>query len=157
MIYIAIMKRYLFLFVMIFGVCTLIFSQTDRNTRYVAVQNTALKASAGFFANDVGTLSLGDAVTLIRDDGKWSQVRTGNLTGFVASSSLSTRRVVSSNATGVTASEIALAGKGFSPEMEVEYKRSGLNYSTVDSMEQIVVSRNDLLRFVDEGRLSRGE
>jgi hypothetical protein len=50
-----------------------------------------------------------------------------------------------------------MAGKGFSPDMEMEYRKSGLDYSMVDSMEQITVPEDDLLRFITEGRLSKGE
>ena len=139
-------------------ICTgsLVFSQADRGIRYVAVQTTVVKDSSGFFAKDTGSLSLGDSVTVIREDGKWTNIRAGNLTGWVASSSLSARRVVTSNA-AVTASEVALAGKGFSPDMEMEYRKTGLDYSTVDSMEQITVPAGDLLRFINEGRLAKGE
>jgi len=132
------------------------FSQTSQ-TRYVAVQNTVLKSSTGFFARNLQTLSFGDAVTLISTNGRWSQVSFGTQTGWVASSDLSTRRIVTSNSSSISANEVALAGKGFSPEMEREYRNSGLDYSIVDQMEQIEVSSDDLLLFIDEGRLSRGE
>ena len=141
---------------MILCAAVLVFAQANRNTRYVAVQTAVIKDSAGFFAKDLGNLSLGDAVTVILDSGKWSQVQAGNLSGWVASSSLSARRVIGSNA-AVTASEVAMAGKGFSPDMEMEYKKNGLDYSTVDSMERITVPSNDLLGFITEGRLSRGD
>jgi uncharacterized protein YgiM (DUF1202 family) len=134
----------------------LAFSQASRATRYVAVQTTPLKDSPGFFAKELGNLSLGTELTLVREDGKWSEVRTGNISGWVASSSLSARRVLASN-TDVTASEVALAGKGFSPDMEIEYRKNGLDYSMVDQMEKLVVPANDLEQFVTEGRLSRGE
>ncbi|MDR2716877.1 MAG: hypothetical protein LBB89_02280 [Treponema sp.] len=150
------MQRFLFLLTMAFCTSAVIFSQADRNTRYVAVQTAVLKDSTGFFAKEVGNLPLGTAVTLVRDDGKWAEVRAGNLAGWVASASLSARRVVASNSP-VTASEVALAGKGFSPDTEIEYKKNGLDYSMVDSMEKIVVSTDDLLRFIIEGRLARGE
>jgi len=150
------MRRLLFLLIMAFCVSIVTFSQTDRGTRYVAVQTAVLKESAGFFAKETGNLPLGTAVTLIRDDGKWAEVRAGNLTGWVASASLSARRVTAANSS-VTASEVALAGKGFSPDTEIEYKKNGLDYSTVDSMEKITVPADDLLRFVTEGRLARGE
>ena len=150
------MKRFLFLLVLILCAGSAVFAQADRSTRYVAVQTVAVKDSTGFFAKNLGSLSLGDAVRLISDNGKWSQIQAGSLTGWVASSSLSARRVVASNAP-VTASEIAMAGKGFSPDMEMEYRKSGLDYSMVDSMERITVTADDLLRFIIEGRLARGE
>jgi len=146
----------MFILTMMLYASVLIFSQTDRNTRYIAVKTTPLKSSTGFFAKDVGTLSLGDVVTVIRDDGKWSQIQARGLDGWITSSSLSARRIISSNI-AVTASEVAMAGKGFSPDMEIEYKKNGLDYSMVDSMEQITVPADDLLRFVTEGHLSRGE
>ena len=150
------MKRFLFLLIVALCAGSAVFAQADRSMRYVAVQTVAVKDSAGFFAKDLGNLALGDAVRLLNDDGKWSQIQAGNLTGWVASSSLSARRVVASN-TAVTATEVAMAGKGFSPDMEMEYRKSGLDYSMVDSMERITVPTGDLLRFITEGRLSQGE
>jgi len=146
-----------FAIVLVMSLCAgLAFSQTGQ-TRYVAVQNTALKSSAGFFARDLRTLSFGDAVTLVRDNGKWSQVQVGNQTGWVASSNLSARRVVLPSSSSVSSVEIALAGKGFTPEMELEYRNSGLDYSIVDQMEQIEVPQDDLFRFISDGRLFTGE
>jgi len=150
------MKRFTVLIIMMLCAGSLVFTQADRSTRYVAVQTVVLKDSNGFFAKDLGSLLLGNSVKLIREDGKWSNVQAGNLTGWVPSTSLSARRVITANA-DITASEVAMAGKGFSPDTELEYKKSGLDYSMVDSMEQITVPANDLLRFINEGRLSRGD
>jgi Zn-dependent protease with chaperone function len=145
------------LFILMIFVCTFAFSQTDRSTRYISVQSAPLKDSAGHFAKDLRTLSLGDAVNLVSENGKWSQVRAGNTTGWVASSSLSTRRVVASSSNNASASEIALAGKGFNAASENEFRRSGLDFSTVDAMERITVPSNDLQRFVNDGRLNAGD
>jgi hypothetical protein len=150
------MRRFLFLLVMVFCTGTVIFSQSGGNTRYVAVQTAVLKDATGFFAKEAGKLPLGTAVTLLRDDGKWAEVRSENLIGWVLSASLSARRVTVSNSS-VTASEVSLAGKGFSPDTEIEYKKNGLDYSMVDTMEKIVVPTDDMLRFINEGRLAKGE
>jgi len=150
------MRRFLFLLVVAFCTSTVVFSQSGGNTRYVAVQTVVLKDSTGFFAKEVGKLPLGTVVTLLRDNGKWAEVRSGNLTGWVLSASLSARRVAVSNSS-VTANDVALAGKGFSPDTEIEYKKNGLDYSMVDTMEKIVVPTDDLLRFINEGRLAKGE
>jgi hypothetical protein len=150
------MRQLLLLLVVMFCANSLLFSQTAGSRRYVAVQTTPLKNSTGFFARNVGNLSLGTEVILVRENGKWSEVRAGSLTGWVASSGLTARRVIAS-AAAITASEVALAGKGFSPDMEAEYKMGGLDYSMVDAMEQITVPMNDLSEFITEGRLARGE
>jgi uncharacterized protein YgiM (DUF1202 family) len=151
-----IMKRIFLILTLVLLVSPLLFSQAPRTARYVSVQTAPLKDSTGFFAKEVGNLSLGTEVTVVREDGKWTQVQAGNLSGWVASASLSARRVVASNA-NVSASEVALAGKGFSPDMEMEYRKNGLDYSEVDRMEKLVVPAGDLLQFINEGRLSRGE
>ena len=150
------MRRLSLLIALMFCVGSLLFSQTDANKRYVAVKSTPLKSSTGFFGQDIKNLSQGDEVTLIRDDGKWAEVRSGNQSGWVSSTSLSSRRVVASGA-AITASEVALAGKGFSSEIEVEYRKNGMDFSGVDSMERIIVSGNDLLAFINEGHLAKGE
>jgi hypothetical protein len=122
----------------------------------VAVQAAPLKDSTGFFAKELGSLSLGTEVTVVRENGKWTEVRAGNVNGWVASASLSARRVVTSNA-NVSANEVALAGKGFSPDMEIEYRKNGLDYSEVDRMEKLVIPADEWLRFRNEGRLFKGE
>jgi len=150
------MRRLLLLLAVMFFVAALAFSQADANRRYVLVRSTPLKSSTGFFARDLRDLPQGTEVVLIRDTGKWSEVRAGNQSGWVISGSLSSRRVAASGA-AVTASEVALAGKGFSREIEIEYRKNGLDFDMVDSMEKINISGSDLLRFVTEGRLARGE
>jgi len=150
------MWRLLLLFVLTFCMGSLVFSQTDLNRRYVAVKTTPLKSSAGFFGQELRSLSQGDEVIFIRADGKWTEIRAGNQTGWVATDSLSSRRVAASGS-AVTASEVALAGKGFSAEVEVEYRKNGLDYSMVDSMERINIPFSELLVFVNNGRLAKGE
>jgi len=150
------MRRLFLALAMIFAVNTVLFSQTDSNRRYISTQNMILKDSTGFFARELGTLSLGNEVILLREQGKWAEVRAGNLTGWVSGSGLSARRIVAAGSSS-TATELALAGKGFSYEMEAEYRKSGLDYSLVDSMEKMNIPSGELLDFIREGRLARGE
>jgi len=150
------MRRFLLFFAVILYSGVPVFSQSMGITCFVSVKNAAVKDSPGFFAQELGNLPLGKEVTLISESGKWSRIRSGNLTGWVTSGSLSARRIIASG-TSSTATEIALAGKGFSPETEMEYRQNRLDYSMVDFMEQITVPKNELLGFINDGRLSRGE
>jgi len=149
------MRRLILLLVFISCAAVLTISQ-DATRRYVAVKTTPLKSSTGFFGQELRVLSQGDELVFLRADGKWTEVRAGNQTGWVSTDSLSSRRVVASGS-AVTASEVALAGKGFSAEIEVEYRKSGIDYSMVDFMEKINIPANELLGFVTDGRLARGE
>jgi uncharacterized protein YgiM (DUF1202 family) len=140
-----------FLMVLITGVC---FSQSAGSTLYVAVKSADVKNGTGFFSRNIETLKLGDTVTFVSVNGKWAQVRTAKQTGWVLRDSFSTRRVVASSS--ATASEVALAGKGFSAQAETVYRSDGLDYSQVDAMEQIVVPIEELEGFVSDGRLNGG-
>ncbi|MDR0444000.1 MAG: hypothetical protein LBH44_11400 [Treponema sp.] len=142
-----------FLLVIVTGIC---FSQAAGSTMYVAVKTIDLKNGTGFFAGKVETLKQGDAVTVVSVNGKWLQVRSpARLTGWAQSDNFSSRVVVASGS--ATAKEVALAGKGFSAETEIEYRKEGLDYSQVDAMERTVVPLADLEKFVKDGRLKEGK
>lgn len=153
------------IFIALFGLCAAgLFAQRAGDTLYVNVNSASLKSSTGFFASNTGTVRYADAVRVLAVKGKWIQVRTAsNSTGWIAAASLSSRRITASaNASSGTAREIALAGKGFSQEVEREYRQDGqsgqsLDYSAVDAMEKAEVSERELLSFIDEGRLAKGE
>ncbi|MDR2159854.1 MAG: SH3 domain-containing protein, partial [Treponema sp.] len=113
-----------------------LFAQTGtgrRTAMYVAVKTAELKDSTGFFSRALAVLNLGDALTPLRVQGKWMEVRTaGNLTGWVSAASLSSRRITSPGRS-VSGGELALAGKGFSGEVELSYRRAAaLDYAAVD-------------------------
>jgi len=154
------MKRTVFLALFCL-VITGLYAQKVGDTLYVNVNSANLKSSTGFFASTTGTVKYGDQVRVAQVSGKWAQVRTAaNVTGWIATSSLTTKRIsTQGNTANASAREIALAGKGFSPEVEAEYKKDGgeLNYPAVDSMERAVVSDKDLLAFIEEGHLAKGE
>lgn len=127
---------------------------------YVTVKTAGLKDSTGFFSKTLGVLELGEAVTVLRAEGKWLEVRSaGNppLTGWMAASSLSSKRVTSSGRQA-TSGELALAGKGFSAELETAYRQDArIDYAAIDRMESFAVSPEALSRFLREGRLAGGE
>ncbi|MDR0388540.1 MAG: hypothetical protein LBH73_00540 [Spirochaetaceae bacterium] len=128
-------------------------------TVYVTVKTAQLKESTGFFARSRGSLQYGDVCTVLQERGRWVEIRSNtnrNLHGWIAAANVSTRRVVSSSTSAsASADELALAGKGFSEEVERSYRTEGdLNYDAIDRMEQSVVSTNDLRNFVVEGHLA---
>jgi uncharacterized protein YgiM (DUF1202 family) len=149
------------LFFLFFG-CFLVgvvFAQTSR-TMYVAVKNAAVKSGTGFFARELTKLPQGAVLTVLQQKDKWMQVRTSTqpvITGWIASGSLTSKRITTSGSS-VSSSEIALAGKGFSPSIELEYKDSaGLDYSQIDAMEAQTVPNEQILDFLTKGQLKKGE
>ena len=141
---------------------TLLFAQKAGDRLYVNVDSAPLKSSTGFFGDTTETVKYGDELRVTAVNGKWveAQKSGGGKTGWIESAKLTTKRVSSrGNAANASAREVALAGKGFSPEIESEYKKSGvhLNYPEVDNMEDVDISEDNLLAFIEEGHLSIGE
>ena len=155
------MKKITVLFFLCFLISGVLFAQISKGgTAWVSAKTAAVKSSTWFFASTKGTLQMGDQVSVLQVNGNWAEVRSSansSLTGWTQTSNLSSRQIVSSS-TGASASEIALAGKGFNQEVENSYKSDGKsNYADVDRTEAIVVSQEDLYKFVTEGRLVTGE
>jgi hypothetical protein len=130
-------------------------------TLYVAVKTLTLKSSTGFFASNRGTLNYGTQVIVIQVNGKFVEVRSAansTITGWTPSANLSAKQIVSGNTNVASASEIALAGKGFNQEVEDTYKKKGtLNYADVDRVERITVPETTLKQFLEAGRLAMGD
>ena len=125
--------------------------------RYISVQSLALKEKASNVSKTLGTLSYGDEVTVTKESGKWSLVSPAaspSLKGWVSTSALSKRKIVAGKAVKTDASEISLAGKGFSEGLEAEYRKDGTaDYEAVDKVEGNAVSDRDRQAFVREGQL----
>jgi hypothetical protein len=129
----------------------------------VQVQDGKLRADPSFLGKIIGTVAYGDSVTVIRQQDPWFFVstRTGQLTGWIHSSALTEKEIVlragDANVQKTASQrEIALAGKGFNPEVEKEYKlrNPNLNFESIDRMERIIVSDEEIRQFMTEGKLS---
>jgi hypothetical protein len=156
------MKKLIVFMIMGFAAVGFLSAQVARGgTLYVAVKTVTLKSSTGFFSSNKGTLNYGDVVTVLQVSGKFVEVRSAansSLTGWTASANMSAKQIVSGNTSSVSARETALAGKGFNQEVEDVYKTNGkLNYADVDRVEAVTIREADLLRFLEDGRLSKGD
>jgi len=126
--------------------------------QYVSVQKLQLKKSPSYFSGSLASLAYGSQVTVISSKGKWSQVKSGNKTGWVKKASLTKKKISSAGSANASAKEISLAGKGFSQEIENEYKKSsGADYSSVDKMEKLSISDSQEKAFLQEGSLYMGD
>jgi len=130
-------------------------------TMYVNAKNIELKSDTGFFASARGRLDYGAVVTVLQINGKWAEVRStaaSSVSGWTALANLSAKKIVpGTGSSGATASEVALAGKGFNQEIENTYKADGrLNYADVDRTEAQKVSKQELYDFIVEGHLFQG-
>ena len=154
------MKKMLIAASLILLICCAAFAQEVGKTVWISSKTAELKASASAFASVTATLKMADQVTVLKVNGNWCEVRSSanaTITGWTAKSNLSTRRIVASGSSA-SASEVALAGKGFNQEVENSYKTQGkVNYDAVDRTEAIKIPTDELYKFVTEGHLNTGE
>jgi len=129
----------------------------------VQVQDGKLRADPSFLGKITGSVAYGDEVTVIRQQDPWLFVstRSGQLSGWIHSSALTEKEIVlragDANVQKTASQrEIALAGKGFNPQVENEYRRRNpnLDFEWVDRMERIIISDAEIRQFVKDGKLS---
>ncbi len=128
----------------------------------VQVSQSRIRKDAKFWAPSVASVSAGDQLSEIRRKGDWVEVRTeSGASGWIHSSAVTSKKLKlgagsETAARETSADEISLAGKGFTEEVEEEYKKSNdeLDFDGVDRMSTLTVSDEDLGRFLEEGHLA---
>ncbi len=113
----------------------------------VQVRTTQVRSGPSFLGRVVTPLSYGDVVTPTRQQGVWTQVRTADGTsGWVHESALGKRKVTMQAGdedvdTVASGDELALAGKGFSSDVEAAFKKANrhIDFTWVDRMEKMTV------------------
>jgi hypothetical protein len=129
----------------------------------VQVQDGKLRADPSFLGKIIGSVAYGDSVTVVRQQDPWFFVstKTGQLSGWIHSSALTEKEIVlragDANVQKTASQrEIALAGKGFNPQVENEYKKRNpnLDFALIDRMEKIIVSDEEIRQFMKDGKLS---
>jgi len=115
-----------------------------------------------FSGTVVGTVPEGAEVTVITASGDWYQVEYQGRQGwlpfraFPEKKKFSLPNLLQGRAVRETRTdEVALAGKGFTPEVEADFRRQhpNLKYDQVDKIEKFAVSPADLQAFRQEGGL----
>ncbi|MFA4875035.1 MAG: SH3 domain-containing protein [bacterium] len=128
----------------------------------VQVREVPVKAQANYMSATVGTLPYGAGVEVTGEDGNWYQISQPH--GFIPKNATGTAKPsvdAGKNyaAKGVSHDETALAGKGFNPQVEGQYKKDNAQlaaaYAQVDRMERTTVSQGELNQFIASGKLNK--
>ncbi len=147
------------LFLFLLGICVFSLFAEVGDTNYVAVEKSYIKSSTWFFAKKVGSVYYGDGVEIIEEKGAWVKVslaEDSSVTGWISEKSLTSKKIVlrDNNRLSTSTEELALAGKGFSKEVEDSYKKNNtLDFSLVDAMEKQTLSDDEIINFIVEGNL----
>ena len=128
----------------------------------VQVRDGQLRNRASFLGTVTATVAYGDRVTVNQTQAGWCEVSIAGKTGWIHESALTPKKVVLASGTadaraGASGEEVALAGKGFSKEVEAEYKKQNKNvdYTWVDWMGRQTVPGEQLVEFLKQGDLVR--
>lgn len=131
----------------------------------VAVRNGALRQQPMPFGKVVATLTYGERVDVLAEQGLWFKVRDQKQgrEGWMHRASLIAKAITlkPGERVGDAASEdeLALGGKGFNAQVEAQYKahQKNLDYASVDWMERIQVSPEAMREFLAKGGLQTSE
>jgi uncharacterized protein YgiM (DUF1202 family) len=132
-------------------------------TMRVQVQSGQVRGTPSFLGQVVATLPYGQAVETAGAQGPWLQVRTPDgKAGWMHSSALTTKRISAQTggaavSTGASGDELALAGKGFSADVEAQFKaqHAEIDFSWVDKMVKMNASPAQLASFAKAGGLKQ--
>jgi hypothetical protein len=127
----------------------------------VQVKEGQVRSVPTFIGGIVGAFSYGDLVIVDEEKGDWVRVSmVGNpVKGWMHISALTKKKLNLRAGADVkqsaTSDELALAGKGFSSEVEKAFKIQNpqLNFEWIDRMEKFVVTQSQMQRFLEEGRI----
>ncbi|HWR98903.1 MAG TPA: hypothetical protein VN317_10820 [Candidatus Methanoperedens sp.] len=125
----------------------------------VIVRKTSIRRERQFYAATVAEAALGDAFTVLVREKGWVKVGTSAGEGWLHDSAVTAKKVAVSS-TGpaggkVDAGDVALAGKGFNPQVESEYRRKNpqADFAAVDRMEKLGAGEKAVAAFLSDGNL----
>jgi len=132
----------------------------------VVTKDNALRENCRFFSPVKIVLHYDDAVDLLSTSGDWFRARAKGVDGCIHKTAVQKSNVslsglkagekqTSQGGHSATESEVSLAGKGFTQEVEDELRSENpeMKFDLVEKIEQYEVSEYDLFEFITKGRL----
>jgi len=129
----------------------------------IQIKKGQLRTTPSFLGKIVAELNYADQVAVLEKKAAWLKVRTSakNAEGWLHASALTSKKIIlkpgaTDVAQAASSDELALAGKGFSEQVEGEFKTRNpqLDYAWINQMEQMVVTQEQMEQFLKEGKLS---
>ncbi|HEY5998419.1 MAG TPA: hypothetical protein VI078_03850 [bacterium] len=125
----------------------------------VIIKKTSIRRDRQFYAPTLAEAGLGDSFTVLAREKGWVKVGTSAGEGWLHESAVTAKKVTAS-AKGpaggkVDAQDVALAGKGFNPQVESEYRKKNPkdDFAAVDRMEKLGAGDKAIADFLAEGHL----
>lgn len=127
----------------------------------IQVRSSELRDKPSFLGNRMASVGYGQQVEVLGERGDWMEVGTSDgKKGWIHKSALTTKRVAVASGgeevkSAASRDELALAGKGFSADLEEKFKEThkDIDYTWVDRMEAIALTPREIVSFLREGDL----
>lgn len=139
-------------------------ARSSGETLTIKIRDSKLRSGPKLWTPAVRDLKFGDQLVAQGTEAGWFKVRTASgAAGYVHPSAVTDRKVVlaSKNTAqaSVDASDVVLAGKGFNKEIEREFAQNNpeSNFKAVDQVAALRIPDQDLVRFLRDGKLGKGE
>lgn len=129
-------------------------------TLSVVTKENAIRETCRFFAPVKIKVSYGDKLEVTAREGDWVKVKFKSAAGCIHSGAVTERKlsltgVEGQSGTSATSDEVALAGKGFNPQVEAAYRRNHpeLDFQKVNSIQGYRVPDDQVRNFLRNGGL----
>lgn len=128
---------------------------------YISAKSTNLRNNASPLSSVVSEVEYGDCGIVLESTPKSTKIKMRETkdVGWISNGSITKKKILaSSKGMRTTSDELAMAGKGFSEEAESAFKQANENlpYDLVDEIEKINVSDEELILFLEKGKLKKG-
>lgn len=136
-------------------------AMVSAETVTVITRENTVREDCRFLAPAKTKVQFGDQLEVTAKDGDWFKVKFRNTKGCIHKNAVREKTVALTDVSGkgysATSDEVALAGKGFNPEVEKAYrgKHPELDYQAVESIEAYRVSDESLKAFITAGGLNQ--
>jgi len=126
----------------------------------VITQQAMLRQDKRFFAPVVTRVPFGESLHVLGSEGDWLRVYYQNRNGWIHTGEVKQQKITLSTltaqgASGTAQDEVALAGKGFTPEVEEAFRKKNpsMQFNLVDKVESFRVSDKTIRAFLEKGNL----
>ena len=128
----------------------------------VQLRNAQIRATASFLGRVVAEVPYGTRVTVLQTRAPWSEVRSAEgQTGWMHESALSEKKLTLASSGGdvrttASSSEVSLAAKGFTDQVEKDFKAKNreIDFKWVDWMEKIRLTPEQSGAFLRQGQVT---
>jgi hypothetical protein len=162
------MKRVLIFLVLVMPIAFLINTAFTAMEKEMSIQvdRAQLRSTPAYFGSVVTAVNYADRLKIIDSKGAWVKASTArnNATGWIHISALTSTKLAPKSGgkiapTSVSAGELSAAEKGFTEQIEQNYKQKNkkIDFTWVDKMEKIKISSKQSVTFLKEGQVEPAE